>query len=234
MIWSIILYVLLFLPAAHDKGTLVIAGGNLDNNGVVYSEFAKLAEERGGDLLIITTASSPANKAPNLIPWANRGLHISSLYGDGSIPNGTDAIWIEGGDQCLLEKAYIGTPFEQSILDFYSDGGILGGSSAGAAFMSRVMIRGGTVDNLEMGVGLDLLPRCIIDQHFSQRNRLGRLEKAVKMYFGISGIGIDENTAVVYNGGSLRVVGENEVTILQREIIRRFRNGAKLENLHSR
>ena len=77
-----------------------------------------------------------------------------------------------------------------------------------------------------MAVGFDLLPGAIVDQHFSQRQRLGRLRVAVKDHIACYGLGIDEGTAVVVKGRRLKVLGEGTVTfVLGDTRIERRKNG---------
>ena len=80
-----------------------------------------------------------------------------------------------------------------------------------------------------MGTGLDLVPNCIIDKHFNVRNRLPRLKDAVSKHPKLIGVGIDENTAIVYDGGKgiMRIIGESNVTILQNGEIRQLKTGEK-------
>jgi cyanophycinase len=92
-------------------------------------------------------------------------------------------------------------------------GGTIAGTSAGAAIMSKVMIASGK-DQPEISVGWDLLPGCIVDQHFSERNRLNRSRIAVDQNPGCFGLGIDESTAVIVSGRSLQVTGKGKATVL--------------------
>lgn len=217
------LCVLLLTPG---EGQLVIAGGNLTNT-VVYSKFIELAGKEP-KVAIITTAS-PSSRVRSMDFWKSFSGKVAKLTevckGD-PFPEGVDAIWMAGGDQALLEREYIGKPFEGQLIDFYKRGGILGGTSAGAAFMSKVMIRD---DGPVIGVGLDLLPNCIIDQHFTARNRLTRLKIAVNRHPKLTGVGIDENTAIVYSKGVMRIIGEANVTILQNGEVVQLKEGESLK-----
>lgn len=210
-------------------GQLVIAGGNC--NDVVYSEFIKLAGENAR-VAVITTAA-PINRPYILEKWEKMAVSIINVCDDDPFPDEATAIWISGGDQGTLERVYIGTAFEKKLMDFYHRGGIIGGSSAGSAFMSRVMIR---ADGPTIGTGLDLLPNCIIDQHFNVRHRLPRLKDAVSKHPKLIGVGIDENTAIIYSKGIMRVIGEANVTILSNGIITKMSNGEKFsfEDPHPR
>jgi cyanophycinase len=91
-------------------------------------------------------------------------------------------------------------------------GGVVGGTSAGAAVMSEVMIRGGN-RVAEVGTGFGLLPGVVVDQHFSQRDRLPRLQGVLTKYPDLLGLGIDEETAVVVRGQGLTVLGNHQVRV---------------------
>lgn len=220
---------LLFLPPS--PGQLVIAGGNCNN--VVYSEFIKLAGKEA-KVAVITTAA-PINRPYILEHWEEMFGSVIDVYEGDPFPESATAIWIAGGDQSVLERVYVGTAFEKKLMDFYHKGGLIGGSSAGSAFMSRVMIKS---DGPIMGVGLDLLPQAIIDQHFNARNRLPRLKDAVSKHPKLIGVGIDENTAIVYDGKKrmMRIIGEANVTILSNGIITKMSTGEKysFEDPHPR
>lgn len=222
-------FCLLLLPPSNHQGQLVIAGGNC--NDTVYSEFIKLAGENAR-VAVITTAA-PINRQYIVERWEKLASSIINVNEGDPFPSEATAIWISGGDQGILEKVYVGSAFEKKLMDFYHRGGIIGGSSAGSAFMSKVMIKG---DGPIMGVGLDLLPNCIIDQHFNARNRLARLKDAVNKFPKLTGVGIDENTAIIYSKGMMRVIGESSITILSNGIITKVSSGEKFscEDPHPR
>ena len=92
-------------------------------------------------------------------------------------------------------------------------GGVVGGTSAGAAIQSKVMIAGGQTEP-RMATGLDLLPGAIIDQHFLARKRHDRLVAAVTKHPECVGFGIDEGTALVVRGRRLEVLGNSTVTVI--------------------
>lgn len=119
-------------------------------------------------------------------------------------------VWIAGGDQRLLTAAYLDTGVLVEIKKVLARGGVVGGTSAGAAVMSRVMIAGGA-QRPEIDKGFGLLGHVIVDQHFHQRNRLKRLQAAVIEHPELVGLGVDEETAVVIRNGTLKVVGRFSV-----------------------
>ncbi len=91
-------------------------------------------------------------------------------------------------------------------------GGVIGGTSAGAAIMSPVMITGGRTE-ASVGTGFGFLPGFVVDQHFKQRNRFGRLLGVLRKHPQLFGLGIDEKTAVIVHGHSLTVMGESNVRL---------------------
>jgi len=112
------------------------------------------------------------------------------------------------------------TELDAAIHRRYAEGIVVGGTSAGAAMMPDVMIIEGDSETnprmeiVEMGPGMGFLPGVVIDQHFLQRGRLGRLLSAVTQQPVVLGFGIDENTAVVVNNNQFEVVGEGAVTVV--------------------
>lgn len=130
-------------------------------------------------------------------------------------------IFISGGTQMRLPAAIGGTPLEAAILDAYHRGVIIAGTSAGAAVMSKVMIaygKGGPTPRegiAQFAPGLGLTDKIVFDQHFRQRDRLGRLLYLISAHPGLLGVGIDENTAaIVENESFVTVAGSGAVTIV--------------------
>jgi cyanophycinase len=124
------------------------------------------------------------------------------------------AIWFGGGDQRRLSRAYSDTVFEKEVCRLLDKGVVVGGTSAGAAIQSKVMIEGGR-NVPEIGSGLNLLPSSIIDQHFLERSRLNRLARAVELHPARTGIGISERTAIIIEGKQATVVGSGFVISIQ-------------------
>ncbi|MFN9288118.1 MAG: cyanophycinase [Planctomyces sp.] len=123
------------------------------------------------------------------------------------------AVWIPGGQQSRLYQAWQNTQLESSLQQLLQRGGMIAGSSAGAAIMSRIMIASGK-DTPQLATGWDLIPAAIVDQHFSQRNRIGRSQQDVSLHPGTVGLGIDEGTAVLLTGRTLQTAGSGNVTLL--------------------
>lgn len=133
-----------------------------------------------------------------------------------------DGIFMSGGDQSRLMAAIWETPVLGAIHHaFHYRGCCIGGTSAGAAVMSRHMIAQGPAllrpskDAIDTDIGLGLLPAAVVDQHFSERRRLARLLSALAQRPDLLGVGIDEDTAlVVERGSALEVIGRGVVTLV--------------------
>lgn len=130
-----------------------------------------------------------------------------------------DLIWFTSGDQNRLITALKGTGIIETIADRYHRGALVGGTSAGAAAVSRVMITGELPDpqtgQTHTAPGLGLWPRVVVDQHVLSRNRVERLRSAVVSQPGLLGVGIDDNTyIVVREGRRIEVFGESGVVVI--------------------
>ncbi len=141
---------------------------------------------------------------------------------------GADGIFMTGGDQSRLMSAVWETPVLGALHQaFHFRGCCIGGTSAGAAVMSRHMISQGPAllrprkDAIDTDIGLGLLPAAIVDQHFSERRRLPRLLSALAQRPDLLGVGIDEDTAlVVERGRALEVLGRGVVTLVDPSRVR--------------
>ncbi len=119
-------------------------------------------------------------------------------------------MWIGGGAQLHLQRAYAGTRVETELRALLARGGVIGGYSAGAASLSRVMIRRGFPEPIE-GQGLGILEGVVIDQHFVAAGREPRLKRMVGRHPDLVGFGVDEDTAMIVHGGRFEVVGRSVV-----------------------
>jgi cyanophycinase len=133
----------------------------------------------------------------------------------------SDAIWMPGGLQRLLMEALDQADLADAVRARFAAGIPVGGTSAGAAIMSQTMIASSRRDEETgalmpiMSHGLDFWTDIIVDQHFSERSRLPRLLEAVRRHPSLIGIGIDEDTAVLYHDDRVEVMGLNTVTIVR-------------------
>ncbi len=138
-------------------------------------------------------------------------------------------IFITGGDQLRFMNIVFNTPIYQAIHKAYQNGATIGGTSAGAAVISKYMITGNQLadtsysatfsvvhdNNIEIKEGLGLLSSAIIDQHFIVRSRYNRLLSAIAKYPSLPCIGIDEATAIIVQGNKVKVTGQSQVIVLR-------------------
>jgi cyanophycinase len=131
-------------------------------------------------------------------------------------------VWFTGGRQWRLADRYLDKPFRDALLRLLVQrDGAVGGTSAGATFCGDYLLRGDPLGNNTLVAegyerGLGLLPGLAVDQHFSQRERLPDLIKFKRRFPQLLPIGIDESTAAIITGSTLRVGGLGSVTILDR------------------
>jgi cyanophycinase len=150
-------------------------------------------------------------------PESRDEAHDRDLVG---ILEKSSGVFMTGGNQLKLSSMVCGTPVGDAIVAAHERGAVVGGTSAGASIQSSHMVAfgvGGSTPKQRMtqvAAGLGLLPSTVIDQHFEQRNRYGRLLMIVAQSPQLLGLGVDEDTAAVVHHGVLRVVGRGAVTIL--------------------
>ncbi len=190
--------------------------------------FLSLTGGKSSKLIVIPTAKSDESLEDLKrfeTTWQKAGFeHVVVLHSR----NGTfdeaelatlkdaNAIWFTGGSQSRLAEAYLGTALEKKILELAKRGVPIGGSSAGTAIQSRLMIARGS-EEPELAVGFDLLPNSILDQHFLERSRLNRLISAIRQHPEKTGVGIDEGTCLIVDGERGRVVGRSFVILVRLE-----------------
>jgi cyanophycinase len=129
-------------------------------------------------------------------------------------------LFFTGGNQTRIAGMVGGTEFDWLLRRKHRNGMPIGGTSAGAVAMSSTMILGGRsgesplYQGTEMCPGMEFIPGVIIESHFSQRGRHGRLLSAVAQYPHDLGLGIDEDTAMLVKGNAFQVIGSGSVTII--------------------
>jgi cyanophycinase len=202
-------------------GSLVLAGG-----GCVTSEirrrFVELAGGAEARIVVIPATDPPAAEVEKwLAPWRAVGARSVEFCDARDRRTANDpqfcaplkratGVWFSGGYQELLADRYVDTLVQQCLHELLQRNGVVGGCSAGAAILSRVMIEEGEVKPVEAR-GLDLISNGVVDQHFLRRNRLWRLERVLAAHPDLMGFGVDEQTALVVEIRSWRlsVVGES-------------------------
>lgn len=214
---------------------LIIIGGKEDrsNDKVILGEVARRV---GSGKLVVSTVAMATGTAELFDQYqkAFRSLGVKHLYNleinsrdeakqDSKLQLLDDAsgVFFTGGDQMRITSQIGDTPIYQRIRDIYDDGGVIAGTSAGASAMSETMlVHGGDEkshvigESVRMAPGLGLIGGVIIDQHFMERGRVGRLIGAVAQNPKNLGIGIDEQTAIVVErGNGFYVLGSGAVYV---------------------
>jgi cyanophycinase len=130
-------------------------------------------------------------------------------------------VFLTGGNQIRLVSVIGGTRLEDALASAHDRGAVIAGTSAGASAVAAHMVafgRSGASPKhrmIHLSAGLGLVDRVVVDQHFEQRGRWGRLLAAVALSPRLLGIGIDEDTAaVVRDDRTLEVIGKGSVTIV--------------------
>lgn len=150
--------------------------------------------------------------------------------------DGAAAVFFTGGNQLRITSQMADTPVQHRIQEVYDAGGLVAGTSAGAAALCGTMLVHGKGfdsrrgDETRTAPGLGLLRGVVIDQHFSQRGRMARLLGAVARNPRQLGLGIDEDTAVVVEDAkSFYVVGTGAVYVIDGSLVTRSNVGDELE-----
>jgi cyanophycinase len=202
--------------------TLFIIGGAEDRVGKasLLRHFLKLAGGRRSRLVLIPTASSFQDEvvasytevftrlgAPGVDvvnPATRADSHDLDLV---ALVDGATGIFMSGGSQLRLSQLLPGTPLGEALHRAHDRGAVVGGTSAGASIMSDFMISMGEEGVTprqrasQISAGLGLVRGVVVDQHFDQRSRYGRLMSVIAPSPHLLGIGIDEDTAIVVSGG---------------------------------
>ena len=205
------------------KGCVIAIGGNEEKRGQRASILAAFVRRAGGAdarIVIIPSASVEPVRRGNLYARVftrfGAGLvtivnvHKGVSEADREAIRTSTGIFITGGDQLRLMEFLRATDCVNLIRESVRSGAVYAGTSAGASAASMLMIAG---DNGEYAAGLGLLPDVIIDQHFAERARLPRLLNLSRQH-RLTGIGIDENTAVVWHDEGMHVEGSGKVTVV--------------------
>lgn len=223
------------MKLTEARGILMAIGGAEERTpeSPILKEFVRLAGGKRANIVVMTVATdSPEEVGAEYIEVFEK-IGVKSVQAV-DVSSRADAIaeenikavreasglFFTGGDQLHITSLIGGTELQKAIHEIYEKGVIIGGTSAGAAMMSNSMILQGDGEEapklgaVEMGPGMDLIVGCMIDTHFSQRGRHGRLLTAVAHYPQDMGIGLDENTAMIVDKGEMRVMGTGAVTII--------------------
>lgn len=216
------------------RGTLMIIGGHEERDPAgqrtILREVARRLE--GKKLVLATVASHQPKGYFEEYRAAFEGLGLGELVelyledrceaeaaAKLELLDDADGVFFSGGDQLRITSQVGDTPIEQKVRALFRRGGLIAGTSAGATAMSETMLVRGTsaethrIGDLHMAPGLGLIRNVIIDQHFAERGRFGRLLGAVAHNPRVLGIGVDEDTCAIVDGDSFRVIGSGAVYV---------------------
>lgn len=223
----------------HDRGHLVIIGGG-DKTIEMMQTIVDLAGGPSAKIIVIPNASSdPLESATyNVDEFKNLGCtNVDYILFDREDAdkdslveklNGATGIFFSGGDQAFLTRDMLGSKLLKRVYEIYYNGGVISGTSAGAAVMSEVMITGNELinkdssenfisiqnGNIEVKEGFGFIKTAFIDQHFIKRKRLNRTISILLENPELLGIGIDESTCIIVNpDDTFEVLGENQVIV---------------------
>jgi cyanophycinase len=218
------------------EGTVIVIGGAEDKvrDRVILNRFVALAGGADATIVVISTASSLGPEAgeryrqvfTELGAARVRPLHVVTRphANDDTVAlalHDATGVFLTGGNQLRLSSTIGGTRLAEAMVTRFRGGAVMAGTSAGASAMSSHMIAFGASGATpkqrmaQIAAGLGLLPGVIIDQHFQQRNRLGRLLSLIAQNPSLLGLGVDEDTAgVVGPDHVMEVIGRGSVTIV--------------------
>lgn len=239
LFYSVLVLLLVFSSDfySQSKGKLFIVGGAQTHE--IEKKFVELAGGPDARIIIIPNAGSEPKLNSEIEQKTFNQLGANADYilftretadDEANLKkmDWANAVFFTGGDQSDLTRDMLGTKLLQKVFDIYNNGGTVGGTSAGAAVMSEVMITGNELlhndstgsfitiekNNIETKQGFGFLKTVIIDQHFLKRKRHNRTIAALIEHPNLLGVAIDESTSIiVYPDETFEVFGSNQVLV---------------------
>ena len=223
-------------PIHGTAGPVMMIGGAEDKrrDRVILTRFIELAGGADSNIVVISTASSlgelaaaryaelftdlGAGTVTGILPITREQANAPEVYEPIREATG---VFLTGGNQLRLVTVVGATKLEDALVSAHDRGAVIGGTSAGASAVAAHMVafgRSGASPKhrmIHLSAGLGLVDGVVVDQHFEQRGRWGRLFAAVSLSPRLLGIGLDEDTAaVIMPDRTLEVVGRGSVTIV--------------------
>jgi cyanophycinase len=217
-------------------GPVMLIGGAEDKlrDKLILSRFASFAGGPEAHVVVISTASAFGEHATARYRELFGTMGIPSVTGlrpeerpEADDPSTAEAlrhatgVFITGGNQSRLTQVVAGTKLGDALFLAHDRGAVLAGTSAGASAMASHMVAfgnpGPTPKNrmVQLSAGLGILSGIVVDQHFGERGRIGRLLALVAQSPSLLGVGIDEDTcAIVFPNQTLQVIGKGAVTVV--------------------
>jgi cyanophycinase len=222
-------------PEGGARGWIIPIGGGEEkvHNPVILERFVKLCGSRDARLVVIPTASSLEETGPRYAS-VFRELGVTEVEvmdfdtrrdadekGRSATLREASGVFLTGGNQMRLATGIGGTNVARALRELNARGGHVAGTSAGASFLSEHMIAFGDdnrrpqAGSVTLAPGLGLTNRVVIDQHFTQRGRLGRLLTALAFNPFLIGLGLDEDTAAFIGPDkTVEVLGSGTLTVV--------------------
>ncbi|MBP1620247.1 MAG: Cyanophycinase, partial [Acidobacteria bacterium] len=230
---TVLLAAVVAAAADPPKGHLVLIGGG-DKPDAAMRKFVELAGGPAAPIAVLPTASELKKTGPNqkaqfekefgctdvtVVPIKDRAQSFDEKYV--KTLAGARGIFFSGGDQALIIRALRGTPAGDAVATAFAAGAVVGGTSAGTACQSPLMITGNgdfkviKAGNVELWEGLGFFTGVIVDQHFVARQRQNRLISVILEHPELLGVGVDEDTAVwVKPDRTFEVIGASNVIVI--------------------
>jgi cyanophycinase len=200
----------------------------------ILTRFVRLAGGAEATVVVVSTASEIGHATNELYRSIFTELGVGSVTGlnpqerrHAEDPDGAAAlakatgVFLTGGNQLRLTSVVAGTRLDSGLHLARDRGAVIAGTSAGASALAAYMLASGDSGAtprhgiVQLAAGLGLVPQTVVDQHFEQRTRLGRLLSAVAHSPSLIGLGLDEDTAaIVYSDRTMEVTGRGVVTVL--------------------
>ena len=234
LLTCLVLLVAAVVPAAEAApgGSLVLIGGG-SKPAAAMEKFIELAGGRDAAIVVFPTASEEPDTPEVYRKLFAEDYRCTNVWvapvataDDARDPDiahrvaAAGGIFFGGGDQRRIMDALRDTPTLTAVRSAFARGAVVGGTSAGTACQSSLMITGDgdftviTADNVGLWPGLGLFRGVIVDQHFVARQRENRLLSVVLEHPDLLGVGIDEATAVwVRPDGTFEVLGDGWVMV---------------------
>jgi cyanophycinase len=223
------------MELGQARAKLMAIGGAEDkeNDQVILKEFVRLAKGPRARIVVMTIATDSPKEVGDeyAATFKKQGVDDVQII-DVSTRADTEAaralqaleqatgVFFTGGDQLHITSFLGGSKMHRLLIQKATKGAVIAGTSAGASMMGNSMIIGGEPDTnprygaVDIGPGMDFFLGAMVDVHFSQRGRMGRLISAVAHFPQDLGIGIDEDTAIIATDHHFKVIGAGAVTVI--------------------
>jgi len=217
----------------NGAGTLLIIGGREEKRGEMRILRDVAERVRRGRLVVTTVATEHPEEVWHEYHRLFKHLGVANVdhldidqrsdgFSDEHIRmiDRASGVFFTGGDQLRITAKMGGAPICEAMRGLLNRGGVIAGTSAGASVMSETMLVAGVsdashrIDAVKMAPGLGFISGVLIDQHFAERGRLGRLVGSVAQNPRLLGIGIDENTSIAVSDSHFTVAGAGAVYVV--------------------